>query len=47
MRRAVPLTAHGVACACPVCWLAEDLDDDALGKAIARAAEHDEPTDCD
>lgn len=41
------MTAHGVLCGCDVCWLAEDLDDDHLGKAITRAAELDDPTDCD
>lgn len=40
--------SHGVLCGCDVCWVTEDLDDDQLGKAIARAAEHDDPTDtCD
>ena len=38
-------TAHGVLCACSVCWLADDLEDDQLGKAIARAAEW--ISDCD
>lgn len=38
---------HGVLCGCDVCWTTEDLDDDRLGKAIARAAEWDDPTDCD
>jgi len=35
------MTAHGVLCGCDACWVAEDLEDDRLGKAIARAAEHD------
>lgn len=39
---------HGVLCGCDVCWTTSGLhDDDALGKAIARAAEVDDPTDCD
>ncbi|WP_258375081.1 hypothetical protein [Curtobacterium sp. MCSS17_006] len=41
------MTTHGVLCACPVCWVTEDLDDDRLGKAIARAAEHDHTDSCD
>lgn len=39
--------SHGGLCGCDVCWVTEDLDDYRLGKAIARAAELDEPTDCD
>jgi hypothetical protein len=38
---------HGVLCGCDACWSTDDLDDDRLGKAIARAAEVDDPTDCD
>lgn len=38
---------HGVLCGCDVCWTAADLDDDRLGKAIARAAETDETDPCD
>jgi hypothetical protein len=34
-------SAHGVLCGCDVCWATADLDDDRLGKAIARAAEPD------
>lgn len=41
------MTTHGVLCACPVCWVTEDLDDDRDGKAIARAAEFDHISDCD
>lgn len=39
--------SHGVLCACDICFVSEDLEDDRLGKAIARAAEVDSPTDCD
>lgn len=41
------MTGHGVHCACPVCWVAEDLDDDHFAKAIARAAEWDDTDTCD
>jgi hypothetical protein len=41
------VTAHGVLCGCDACWVTEDLDDEALGKAIARAAEVDHISDCD
>ncbi|WIB25853.1 hypothetical protein [Curtobacterium sp. MCSS17_015] len=30
---------HGPLCGCPVCWTLTDLDDDYVGKQIARAAE--------
>ncbi len=40
--------AHGVLCACDVCWTLDGLhDDDRLGKAIARAAEVDDTDTCD
>lgn len=41
------MTAHGVLCGCDSCFLDDDLEDDRLGKAIARAAEHDFISTCD
>jgi hypothetical protein len=40
------VTTHGAHCACTVCERADALDD-AIGKAIARAAEWDDLSDCD
>lgn len=42
-----PVTAHGVLCGCDACWVTADLDDDYIGKAIARAAEPDIDPDRD
>jgi hypothetical protein len=41
------MSAHGVLCGCDACWATADLDDDRLGKAIARAAEPDITDDRD
>jgi hypothetical protein len=40
------MTGHGVLCGCDVCWTTYSLiDDESDAKAIARAAEWDEPAD--
>lgn len=41
------MTVRNILCACPVCWVTAGLDDDHFGKAIARAAEHDDTDPCD
>jgi hypothetical protein len=41
------VNGHGVLCACDACWASVDFDDDFFGKAIARAAEHDDTDPCD
>lgn len=41
------MIGHGVLCGCDVCWTTAELEDDALGKAIARAAEWDDTDPCD
>ncbi|WP_336698225.1 hypothetical protein [Curtobacterium sp. USHLN213] len=40
-------TRHGVLCGCDTCWVSVDFDDDFFGKAVARAAEHDDTDPCD